>query len=150
MPGIQSGSPKSPSPSKKGKGKQRATTASSPSSSKAASSPPQQPETASSKRMQSSPTKQQPQQLGTTTNGDGDDNELLALAQSIADNAHLLVRGKGSDDLAERARSVLKRSFDLGALSLPSFSRVALAALHCLLAEAGFPRPREELDPDHH
>lgn len=76
---------------------------------------------ASKQRVQgSSPAKQQqPQQQQehqqAAANGDTEDNELLALAQSIAENAHLLVRGKGSDELAERARNVVKRSFDLGA-----------------------------------
>ncbi|GAA5891962.1 hypothetical protein JCM8208_002952 [Rhodotorula glutinis] len=139
MPGITSGSPKSPSPSKKGKGKQRAT--SSASSPKAASSPVQQPDTAAPRQMQGSPTKQQLQQASGVANGDGDDNELLSLAQSIADNAHLLVRGKGSDELAERARAVLKRSFDL-ALASESTAFPHLGTLLDQLAPSAGPSTR--------
>lgn len=43
-----------------------------------------------------------------------DDNELLSLANQIADSAHLLVRGRGDGTLEERARQVVKRSFDRG------------------------------------
>ena len=43
-------------------------------------------------------------------------NELLQLAESVAQNAHLLVRGRGDEQLAQLARNVLKRSFDQGAL----------------------------------
>jgi hypothetical protein len=42
-------------------------------------------------------------------------NELLQLAESVAQNAHLLVRGRGDEQLAQLARNVLKRSFDQGA-----------------------------------
>ncbi|GAA5930282.1 hypothetical protein JCM3775_004351 [Rhodotorula graminis] len=142
MPGISTGSPKSPSPSKKGKGKQRATSSPSASRPKAASSPAQQPAMASPKHKQGSPTKQQqPQQPAPATNADADDNELLALAQSIADNAHLLVRGKGSDELAERARSVLKRSFDL-ALASESTAFPHLGTLLDQLAPSAGPSTR--------
>lgn len=105
MPGIKAGSPKSPSPSKKGKGKQRATPPASSSPRKeatAADSP-----AAGSKRARTAQTGQM--------QAASSDNELLELAQRIADNAHLLVRGAGSDDIAEQARNTLKRSFDKGA-----------------------------------
>lgn len=56
--------------------------------------------------------------MNADANGEGaDENELLRLAERIAQNAHLLVRGRGDSNLAEHARQVVKHSFDQGTLS---------------------------------
>ncbi|BGP12231.1 hypothetical protein JCM10213_007489 [Rhodosporidiobolus nylandii] len=111
-PPSPSASPKSP----KGKGKQRATSASSPSSR----------DSPASKRAKMAPPASEDAQE------DADDNEMLTLAERIADNAHLLARGRGSDDLAAQAREVVKRYFDRAleseALSFPHLSTL-LASL---------------------
>ncbi|GAA6041534.1 hypothetical protein JCM8097_004248 [Rhodosporidiobolus ruineniae] len=75
----------------------------------------------------------------TTTALDG--NDMLALAQRIADNAHLLVRGRGSDELAEQARDVLKRSFD-HALQSETFSFPHLSTLLASLSPSAAPSTR--------
>ncbi|GAA5999900.1 uncharacterized protein JCM10292_003528 [Rhodotorula paludigena] len=131
MPGIKAGSPKSPSPSKKGKGKQRATPPASSSPRKeatAANSP-----AAGSKRARTAQTEQM--------QAASSDNELLELAQRIADNAHLLVRGAGSDDIAEQARNTLKRSFDK-ALASESTAFPHLSSLLSSLSPSAGPSTR--------
>ncbi|GAA5894260.1 hypothetical protein JCM5296_004697 [Sporobolomyces johnsonii] len=70
-----------------------------------------------------------------------DDNELLALAERIADQAHLLVRGKGSSELENLAREVTKRSFDR-ALQSESLSFPHLATLLSSLAPSSGPSTR--------
>jgi hypothetical protein len=71
-------------------------------------------------RASSSPSKVQESQPSPPLEAAGaeeDDNELLNLANQIAENAHLLVRGRGDETLEERARQVVKRSFDRGECS---------------------------------
>ncbi|GAA5834951.1 hypothetical protein JCM3766R1_002051 [Sporobolomyces carnicolor] len=70
-----------------------------------------------------------------------DDNELLSLANQIADSAHLLVRGRGDGTLEERARQVVKRSFDR-ALESESASFPHLAALLASLTPSSGPTTR--------
>ncbi|BGP44298.1 U3 snoRNP protein [Rhodotorula kratochvilovae] len=133
MPGLKSSSHKSPSPSKKGKGKQRATA-----SSPAAASPAKQPAPASPAPKQGKASSDQAQQPAAANE---EPNELLDLAQSIAENAHLLVRGRGSDELAERARNVLKLSFDK-ALASESTAFPHLATLLAQLSPSAGPSTR--------
>ncbi|CEQ38573.1 SPOSA6832_00018 [Sporobolomyces salmonicolor] len=111
MPGLKSPSPTKRASPNKGKGKQRASTT--------AASP-----SASSPRS----TKH-------------DDNELLDLAERIVDQAHLLVRGKGSGELEKLAREVTKRSFDR-ALQSESLSFPHLATLLSSLVPASGPSTR--------
>lgn len=114
MPGVKASPKKSPSPSKKRKGKQRATTAdaSSPASStrshNATDSPAPKNTTSASPMENGKRAKKEQRQ-------EEDENELLSLAERIAESAHLLVQGRGSDELAQEARDVVKRSFDKGA-----------------------------------
>lgn len=66
-----------------------------------------------------------------STNGNADSEEdkgeLLRFAETVAQNAHLLVRGRGDEQLAQHARDVLKRSFDQGAF-IPTGGEIAHAA----------------------
>ncbi|GAA5923512.1 rRNA-processing protein MPP10 [Sporobolomyces koalae] len=70
-----------------------------------------------------------------------DDNELLTLAKLVADNAHLLVRGRGDEALEKRARQIVKRSFDQ-ALESESTSFPHLSALLASLTPASGPTTR--------
>ncbi|TKA56404.1 hypothetical protein B0A53_01974 [Rhodotorula sp. CCFEE 5036] len=68
-------------------------------------------------------------------------NELLQLAESVAQNAHLLVRGRGDEQLAQLARNVLKRSFDQ-AVESESLAFPHLSALLASLSPASGPSTR--------
>ncbi|GAA5824614.1 hypothetical protein JCM3770_006696 [Rhodotorula araucariae] len=133
MPGLKTSSPKSPSPSKKGKGKQRATPSSPSAPAPAARHAPASP---AAEQGETLPAKAQ--QLAAAPD---EPNELLDLAQSIAENAHLLVRGRGSDELAERARNVLKHTFDK-ALASESTAFPHLATLLAQLSPSAGPSTR--------
>ncbi|GAA5860304.1 hypothetical protein JCM8547_003457 [Rhodosporidiobolus lusitaniae] len=133
MPGLKAHStpPKSP----KSKGKQRAS-APSPSSSAFApstDSPPPAKRTRSA-AMQSSPVLEQDEDQE-------DENNMLSLAERIADAAHLLVKGRGSDTLAKQARDVVKRSFD-SALASESLSFPHLSTLLASLSPSSGPTTR--------
>ncbi|GAA6011699.1 hypothetical protein JCM11491_000721 [Sporobolomyces phaffii] len=123
MPGIKQSSPRkhaSPnkSPSKKGKG--------SPSSTSTPRSP----------RVEPTPARDEDD-----ASAGEDDNELLSLAHKIAENAHLLVRGRGDEALEQVAREVVKRSFDR-ALESESTSFPHLSALLASLTPASGPATR--------
>ncbi|GAA5966736.1 hypothetical protein JCM8115_002795 [Rhodotorula mucilaginosa] len=68
-------------------------------------------------------------------------NELLQLAESVAQNAHSLVRGRGDEQLAQLARNVLKRSFDQ-AVESESLAFPHLSALLASLSPASGPSTR--------
>ncbi|GAA5991347.1 hypothetical protein JCM10908_003268 [Rhodotorula pacifica] len=74
---------------------------------------------------------------------DEEDNELLRLAESVAHNAHLLVRGRGDDQLAQLARNVLKRSFDQ-AVESESLAFPHLSALLASLSPDAGPSTRSK------
>ncbi|GAA6048117.1 U3 small nucleolar RNA-associated protein MPP10 [Rhodotorula toruloides] len=140
MPGVKASPKKSPSPSKKRKGKQRATTAdaSSPASStrshNATDSPAPKNTTSASPMENGKRAKKEQRQ-------EEDENELLSLAERIAESAHLLVQGRGSDELAQEARDVVKRSFDK-ALASESLSFPHLSTLLASLSPAAGPSTR--------
>ncbi|GAA5983381.1 hypothetical protein JCM5350_003092 [Sporobolomyces pararoseus] len=92
-----------------------------------------------SKVVQPSPVSQPREE--TITAEEQDDNELLSLANLVAENAHLLVRGRGDEILEERARQVVKRSFDR-ALESESTSFPHLSALLASLTPSSGPTTR--------
>ncbi|GAA5912122.1 hypothetical protein JCM6882_003059 [Rhodosporidiobolus microsporus] len=66
---------------------------------------------------------------------------LCALAERIADSAHLLVRGRGSEELAAAARDVAKAAFDQ-ALQSESLSFPHLGSLLASLSPSAGPSTR--------
>jgi hypothetical protein len=115
MPGVKASPKKSPSPSKKGKGKQRATTSPDASSPASATRSHAATDSLAPKQSVSASPMKNGRKAGKEPAREEDENELLSLAERIAESAHLLVRGRGSDQLAQQARDVVKRSFDKGA-----------------------------------
>jgi len=89
---------------------------------KAAQSPKKSPKQ-KGKQVQSPTSSKSPskQQLQPSEQAEQDDNELLSLANLVAQNAHLLVRGRGDAALENQARQVVKYSFDRGEHSLKAF-----------------------------
>ncbi|GAA5981130.1 hypothetical protein JCM11641_003122 [Rhodosporidiobolus odoratus] len=117
----------SPPKSAQGKGKQRA----------AASSRSEHP--APKRLKQDQPSRDQGE----------DSDQLLGLAERIADNAHLLARGRGSDELARLARDVAKRSFDR-ALQSESVSFPHLSSLLSSLSPSAGPSTRSAASRTHY
>ncbi|EMS24877.1 U3 small nucleolar RNA-associated protein MPP10 [Rhodotorula toruloides NP11] len=140
MPGVKASPKKSLSPSKKGKGKQRATTADAPSPASSTRSRDATDAPAHKKAVSASPMKNGKKAKKEQVQEE-DENELLSLAERIAESAHLLVKGRGSDELAQEARHVVKRSFDK-AIASESLAFPHLSTLLASLSPAAGPSTR--------